>query len=85
VLPQGLEVVLERRSWPRDPVFDWLQSIARIDSSEMYRTFNCGIGMVVILPPGQAQAALQVLTEQGEQAHLIGRVSAGSGGVVIRE
>ena len=52
VLSAGLEAVLTRRAWPRDPVFDWLQHIARTDSADMYRTFNCGIGMVVIVPPG---------------------------------
>src|ERR1700756_4966410 len=57
VLRDGLEVVLERRSWPRDPVFDWLQRTARISSAEMYRTFNCGVGMVAIVPSQHAQAA----------------------------
>jgi hypothetical protein len=48
VLPEGLEVVLERKRWQRDPLFDWLQRTGRIDRDEMYRTFNCGIGMVAI-------------------------------------
>jgi len=84
-LPEGLEAVLERRRWPEDPVFAWLQRTARIDSSEMYRTFNCGIGMCVIVPSARAAAALELLTASGESAQLIGAVRAGGRGVVIHE
>lgn len=83
VLPEGLEAVLKRRNWPRDPVFDWLQRIGNIDTAEMHRTFNCGIGMVVIVPAGHETAALEFLAEQGEQAQLIGEIRAGTRGTVI--
>ena len=85
VLPQGLEAVLERRTWPRDPVFDWLQHIARVDSAEMHRTFNCGLGMVVVLPAPQAAAAVEFLNARGERAQVVGEVRAGARGVVINE
>jgi phosphoribosylformylglycinamidine cyclo-ligase len=85
VLPAGLEAVLERGRWPRDPLFAWLQRTARIDAAEMYRTFNCGIGMVVIVPAARAAAALEFLGARGESAYLIGEVRAGSRGVLIRE
>jgi phosphoribosylformylglycinamidine cyclo-ligase len=85
VLPAGLEAVLERRSWPRDPVFGWLQHIARVDSAEMHRTFNCGIGMVVIVPAARAAAAVEFLHARGESAQVIGEVRAGSRGVFIEE
>jgi len=85
VLPAGMEAVLQRRRWPRDPVFDWLQHIARVDCAEMYRTFNCGIGMVVIVPAAQAAAAVAFLNAQGERAQVVGEVRAGSRGVVIEE
>jgi len=85
VLSEGLEVVLERKSWHRDPVFDWLQRTARIDSAEMYRTFNCGIGMVAIVPKEQGQAALDLLKARGETATIIGEVRKGGHGVVINE
>ena len=85
VLPPGLEAVLERASWPRDPVFDWLQRTGRIDAAEMYRTFNCGIGMTAIVPAARAQAALEFLAARGEHARIVGEVRAGSRGVVIRE
>jgi len=85
VLPAGTEAVLERRRWGVDPVFDWLQSSAHIDAAEMYRTFNCGLGMVVIVPPAQAAAATQLLAAHGESAHIIGEVRRGERGVVIQE
>jgi phosphoribosylformylglycinamidine cyclo-ligase len=85
VLSEGLEVVLERKSWHRDPVFDWLQRTARIDSAEMYRTFNCGIGIVAIVPKAHAQAAVDLLNSRGETATLIGEVRKGGRGVVINE
>ncbi|MGQ0836363.1 MAG: phosphoribosylformylglycinamidine cyclo-ligase [Gammaproteobacteria bacterium] len=83
VLPEGLEVQLERRAWRADPVFDWLQRTGRIASDEMYRTFNCGIGMVAIAPPERASAAIELLERHGEGATLIGRVQTGARGVVI--
>ncbi len=83
VLPEGLEAVLKRRNWPQDPVFDWLQRTGRIDPAEMHRTFNCGIGMVVIVPAGHETTALEFLAAHGEPAHLIGEVRAGTRGVVI--
>jgi len=85
VLPAGLEAVLERPRWGSDAVFEWLQRTARIDAAEMYRTFNCGIGMAVIVPPAQATAALQLLAAHGEHASLIGEVRSGTRGVVIQE
>ena len=85
VLSEGLEVVLERKSWQRDPVFDWLQRTARIDSAEMYRTFNCGIGMIAIVPKEHAQAAIDLLNSRGETATVIGEVRKGGHGVVINE
>ena len=83
VLPEGLEAVLERRRWPEDPLFTWLQRTARIDATEMYRTFNCGIGMVVIVSAERAAAAVELLNAHGERAQLIGTVRPGTRGVVI--
>ncbi|HEV3180129.1 MAG TPA: phosphoribosylformylglycinamidine cyclo-ligase [Steroidobacteraceae bacterium] len=85
VLPAGLEAVLERRSWHDDPLFGWLQRTARIDAAEMYRTFNCGIGMIVIVPSERAAAAVQFLHARGETAQVIGEVRAGGRGVLIHE
>jgi phosphoribosylformylglycinamidine cyclo-ligase len=85
VLPDGLEAVLERRRWHRDPVFDWLQQVGRIEPAEMYRTFNCGIGMVVVVAQEQASQAVALLAGHGESAQIIGEIRPGSRGVVIVE
>ena len=82
-LPDGLEVVLSRRAWHRDPLFDWLQRSGSLPDAEMYRTFNCGIGMVVIVAQSDAESALTLLRAQGEVANLIGNVRRGDAGVVI--
>ncbi len=55
VLPDGLEVVLERSSWRREAVFDWLQREGKVADAEMYRVFNCGIGMTVQVSASDAQ------------------------------
>jgi phosphoribosylformylglycinamidine cyclo-ligase len=66
-------------------VFEWLQKTGRIDQAEMYRTFNCGIGMIVIVPPEHADEAMRLLTARGEAASIIGEVRRGTAGVVINE
>jgi len=85
VLPDGLEAVLERRRWHRDPVFDWLQQVGHIDGAEMYRTFNCGIGMIVVVAKEHASQAVAFLAAQGQSAKIIGEIRAGARGVVIAE
>jgi phosphoribosylformylglycinamidine cyclo-ligase len=83
VLHPGLEAVLQRRSWPQQPVFDWLSRTGTIADAEMHRTFNCGIGMAVIVAGDRADEALRLLAQVGEQAMLIGEVRHGERGVVI--
>jgi phosphoribosylformylglycinamidine cyclo-ligase len=83
VLPEGLEARLERGSWARDPVFEWLAKAGNIGAAEMHRTFNCGIGMVVVVAAAQADAALRLLRQAGETAQLIGAIARGGAGVVI--
>ncbi len=83
VLPEGLEVVLQRDSWPRDPVFEWLQSQGRIPDSHMYRVFNCGIGMTVQVAACDADRAVAALRDAGQPALRIGEVRSGRRGVVI--
>ena len=83
VLPEGLEVVLERKSWRREAVFDWLQRQGQVADAEMYRVFNCGIGMTVHLRPSDADRAIAILRDMGQPALLIGEVRAGTRGVVI--
>lgn len=79
VLPQGTRAVIDAASWPRPPIFDWLQAKGNILDQEMYRTFNCGIGMVVCLPSEEVDAALDILQADGETAWRIGTVEAYEG------
>jgi phosphoribosylformylglycinamidine cyclo-ligase len=79
VLPDGLGVRLDPGSWRREPVWKWIQASGRISDAEMHRTFNCGIGMVVVLARTEADAALELLRAAGEQASVIGEVIAGAG------
>jgi phosphoribosylformylglycinamidine cyclo-ligase len=83
VVPDGLEVVLERKSWRREAIFDWLQRQGQVADAEMYRVFNCGIGMTVQVAANDANRAIGILRELGQEALVIGEVRAGSRGVVI--
>jgi phosphoribosylformylglycinamidine cyclo-ligase len=83
VIPEGLEVVLDRRSWRREAVFEWLQREGRVADAEMYRVFNCGIGMTVQVAASDADRALGILRAAGQEALVIGEVRAGARGVVI--
>jgi phosphoribosylformylglycinamidine cyclo-ligase len=74
VLPEGLGVDLRRGSWPRSELFAWLQTEAGIDDTEMNRTFNNGIGMVLVVPAEKVDAVQHTLHQLGEQVHRIGQV-----------
>ncbi len=86
VLPDGTCAVIDSASWQRPAIFRWLQEQANIAESEMYRTFNCGIGMVICVPAAEAQRAIDRLRAEGEEAVAIGHVEAHQGGerVLIR-
>jgi phosphoribosylformylglycinamidine cyclo-ligase len=73
ILPAGLGAQLDSASWPRPGVFDWL-SEAGVERAEMRRTFNCGIGMAVVVEPGAVDAALARLDASGQRAWPIGRI-----------
>ncbi len=79
VLPDGLGVRIESRAWRRAPVWDWIQASGRIGDAEMHRTFNCGIGMAVVVARADAESALELLRGAGEQASVIGEVVTGAG------
>ena len=76
VLPPHLTAEIRQKSWDLPPLFKWLQAQGNITHNEMYRTFNCGIGMVVILAKEDAAAAKQLLQESGETVYEIGTVRA---------
>lgn len=75
VLPADTKAVINTNSWVIPGVFQWLQSAGNVDSKEMYRTFNCGVGMVICVPSAQAQDALNCLAEAGEEAWVIGEIA----------
>ena len=87
VLPAGLAAHLVKGSWPQSELFAWLQQTAAIDDLEMNRTFNNGIGMVVVIGAEQAEACADHLRAAGEQVHVIGVIAARgehSAAVVVR-
>ncbi len=75
VLPQTLAAQLQKSSWPQSELFAWLQTTAGIDDVEMNRTFNNGIGMVVVVAADQADAVAATLQAQGEPVYRIGRIA----------
>ena len=76
VLPQNVCAKLDAARWPRPKIFDWLQRQGQIEESEMQRTFNCGIGMVLVVPKAEAPLAIETLAHEGVQAHEIGTIAA---------
>jgi phosphoribosylformylglycinamidine cyclo-ligase len=76
VLPETLAARLDVASWDRPAVFDWLQAQGNVTEHEMHRVFNCGIGMVVVVPADKADQALAHLRARGETVHRIGEITA---------
>ncbi|NCT98870.1 MAG: phosphoribosylformylglycinamidine cyclo-ligase [Comamonadaceae bacterium] len=84
VLPDALAAHLVKGSWPQTELFAWLQKTAGIDDIEMNRTFNNGIGMVVVIAADQAEACAATLRALGETVHAIGRIAPrGTGAAVV--
>ena len=80
VLPEGLTAEIKKNSWTMPPLFTWLQAQGNVVESEMYKTFNCGIGMVVIVAKEQAKAAMDLLKAEGEQVFELGHIRAQQSG-----
>jgi len=84
VLPEGMAAHLKKGSWPQSELFAWLQKTASIDDIEMNRTFNNGIGMVVVIDQNHAQACAETLRQSGEKVYQIGVIAAqGDGHQVV--
>ncbi len=83
VLPEGLAAHLKKGSWPQTELFAWLQTTAGIDDIEMNRTFNNGIGMIVVVDPSEAVACAATLTGLGEQVYSIGQMAAQHDGAAV--
>lgn len=76
VLPQGLGVMLDLHRVPVPPIFRWLADVGQVAEAEMLRTFNCGVGMVAVVAPGEADAVCNALVREGETVVPIGEVVA---------
>lgn len=81
MLDDSLHAEIDTGSWQQGEVFDWLATNGNIDVDEMRRTFNCGVGMVVVVANGDVDAALSDLSASGETAWQIGQIAAGAGEV----
>ena len=79
MFPKGLAAELDPSSWPRPALFDWLAATGGIAEDEMRRTYNCGIGFVVVVAAADADETLRLFGEAGETAYRIGRVIDGEG------
>jgi phosphoribosylaminoimidazole synthetase len=83
VLPEGLRATVDSGRWPQPRLMAFLQAQGNIEPEEMARTFNCGIGMVAIVAPDEAEGLVEALAQAGETAFAIGRVDAGSRGCTV--
>ncbi len=79
VLPDGLGAEVDLTSYALPPVFQWLRDQAAASDTEMLKTFNCGIGLVAVVPAAQANALITTLRDEGEEAFAIGKIIKGSG------
>ena len=77
VLPQGVRAVVDSSSWRRPAVFEWIQDAGGIAEDEMWRTFNCGVGMLLVVAREASRAIVDALLETGEHAWVAGRIDAG--------
>ena len=85
ILPPGCSAEIILGSWPILPIFSKLQQYSSLPDPEMFNVFNMGIGLVLVVDPEQAEAAVELLHRQGESAYIIGRVTAGDQQVVFKE
>lgn len=78
VLPDNTQAIIDEKSWQWPAVFNWLQQAGNVDKHEMYRTFNCGVGLIIALPKSDVTKAIQLLNENGEKAWLLGEIKSSS-------
>lgn len=76
VMPENTLAEVDLNSWQQPEIFNWLQAQGNVATEEMHRTFNCGIGMVLVVNQANAEQALSVLNDLGEQAQIIGQIKA---------
>jgi phosphoribosylformylglycinamidine cyclo-ligase len=84
ILPEGLSVVIDASSWQRPPVFSLIQKDGNIAKQEMYRTFNMGIGMVLIVPESESEKMLVELESMNCESYIMGQVIKGNKKTIIK-
>ena len=72
--------MVDGNSWEWPVIFKWLQEKGNVDTHEMYRTFNCGVGMVIAVPADKLEQSIAILTEHGEKAWHIGEIQTAQAG-----
>jgi phosphoribosylformylglycinamidine cyclo-ligase len=77
VLPKGVAALIELGSWPSQPIFEHLQQLGNVPQEEMLRTFNMGLGMLLVVPSAKFKKAVSVLDKIGEKAYTVGRIVKG--------
>ena len=79
VLPENCVAQIDKNSWKQPKIFQWIQDNGNVEEEEMFRTFNCGVGMVVVVKAADAEKTIEHLTTQGETAFLIGNITERTG------
>ena len=80
IIPDSLVARIDTRAWKRAEIFDWLQSAGQIKDEEMYRVFNCGIGMLVVLPGEHVDEAIRICRRAGQTAEVVGMIARSNSG-----
>jgi phosphoribosylformylglycinamidine cyclo-ligase len=83
ILPEGCRARIQKQSWDVPPIFTILQREGNVEEAEMYRVFNMGIGIVLVLAPGSVASALEFLSTSAETAFQIGDIVSGDKGVAL--
>jgi len=78
VLPDDCHAIVDESSWEWPALFTWMMKTANIERSEMYRTFNCGIGMILVVDEADAEQSIKLLSEAGETAFVVGEIKGGT-------
>lgn len=84
VLPDNCHAVVKESSWQWPELFSWLMETANIERDEMYRTFNCGVGMVLVIAQADVEQSLNLLEAAGENAFVIGEIVAGNSDPIVK-
>ncbi len=84
VLPKDCNAVIKKSSWPRHKIFTFLQKAGPVEEDEMFKVFNMGIGFVMIVAEDFANSIKTKLTRYGEKVYKIGRITTGTGNVILK-